>query len=392
MILTSENLPEILRSHYHTCELDIPNLTRRAIAFNTWDRNNAFSSIEELRKELINKNPASAYYSTARYLDPSAYAGAGNSAQTWADKDRKATDLTFDLDFDHIEGHDDLTYAQQIKEIARHTDRLIDILEKQYGITKYKIYFSGRRGFHVRVYDEDYITLNKNDRKAIMNQVMGNYLDRRSTLAFMQTNPRAGEVGFRLMQPSMNNWGGLIRIVCDRLMESINNGTITPHVFIQDHWPKKLTTKEINILNERFSKPTFRNRLIKTGDLKAFLGEKYGTKARLENIYKMLENLARKKYSVEIDTSVTAELNKIIRMPGSINTKHGYECREVEREELRDINYLFHNCAQTFGNKPTQIQISKPMTVHGERTFKLEAGVHTLPMHEAVLALCQIDQ
>ena len=97
-------------------------------------------------------------------------------------------------------------------------------------------------------------------------------------------------------------------------------------------------------------------------------------------------------YSVEIDTSVTAELNKIIRMKGSINTKQGYECRAVEKDELTDMDYLFYNCRQTFGEKPVEIQVPKHMVVHGERTFPLTAGIHTLPMHEAVLALCQMDQ
>ena len=89
----------------------------------------------------------------------------------------------------------------------------------------------------------------------------------------------------------------------------------------------------------RFSNPTFRSRLARTGDLRAFFGEKLATKTRLENMYKMLHNFAVSMYGVEIDESVTAEVNKIIRMPGSINTKHGYECREVEREELKDIDY-----------------------------------------------------
>ena len=95
---------------------------------------------------------------------------------------------------------------------------------------------------------------------------------------------------------------------------------------------------------------------------------------------------------MEIDTSVTAEVNKIIRMPGSINTKHGYECRVVEIDELMDMDYLFHNSAQTFGNKQVQVQIDKPMIVQGYRTFSLDKGIHTLPMHEAVLALCQSER
>ena len=106
----------------------------------------------------------------------------------------------------------------------------------------------------------------------------------------------------------------------------------------------------------------------------------------------MLLSIAKETYAVEIDTSVTAEVNKIIRMPGSINSKHGYECRIIEKEELMDMDYLFFNSIQTFGNKQVQVQIDKPMTIQGHRTFSLDSGIHTLPMHEAVLALCQSER
>ena len=48
-------------------------------------------------------------------------------------------------------------------------------------------------------------------------------------------------------------------------------------------------------------------------------------------------------------------------MKGSINTKQGYECRAVEKDELTDMDYLFYNCRQTFGEKPVEIQVPKHM-------------------------------
>ena len=184
----------------------------------------------------------------------------------------------------------------------------------------------------------------------------------------------------------MKSWGGRIRLACNWLMDNFDQATL------EQKWPKKLSNKELQNLMSRFVNSTFRSRLVKTGDLRAFFGEKLATKARLENMYKMLETLAISMYSVEIDESVTPDVNKIIRMKGSINTKQGYECRAVEKDELTDMDYLFYNCRQTFGEKPVEIQVPKHMVVHGERTFPLTAGTHTLPMHEAVLALCQMDQ
>ena len=95
-----------------------------------------------------------------------------------------------------------------------------------------------------------------------------------------------------LMESSKNNWGGLIRRTCDNIMHGIDTGHYVAHEFIKDNWPKRLSTKEINILNERFSNSTYRERLLRTGDLRAFFGN-HATKARLENMYTMLLKLAK---------------------------------------------------------------------------------------------------
>ena len=389
MVLSVADLTGILRKHYENCDLVVEKLPRRSVAFSTWDRHNAYESIEALRKDLAESVPDSVFYSTARYLNPSANAGAGKASETWKQKDRKSTDLTFDLDFDHVEGHSDMTYVEQIDTIAKHTLRLINILEQQYGVKEYQVTFSGRRGFHVRVTDEAYTLLTKSQRKQIMNDLLGERLEKKATLAAYETNSFKSDAAFKLKEPSLRDWGGKIRLACDQFM---NNFDTTSQVVLEKYWPKKLTPKELQNLMSRLSNPSFRQRLVKTGDLRAFLGEKLATKTRLENMYAMLLSMAKEEYAVEIDTSVTAEVNKIIRMPGSINTKHGYECRVVEIDELMDMDYLFHNSAQTFGNKQVQVQIDKPMTVQGYRTFSLDTGIHTLPMHEAVLALCQSER
>jgi len=389
LVLSVADLTGILRNHYENCDLVVEKLPRRSVAFSTWDRHNAYESIEALRKDLTESIPDSVFYSTARYLNPSANAGAGKASETWKQKDRKSTDLTFDLDFDHVEGHNDMTYVEQIDTIAKHTLRLINILEQQYGVKEYQVTFSGRRGFHVRVTDEAYTLLTKSQRKQIMNDLLGERLEKKATLAAYETNSFKSDAAFKLKDPSLRDWGGKIRLACDYYMNNFDTFT---QALLEKHWPKKLTPKELQNLMSRLSNPSFRQRLVRTGDLRAFLGEKLATKTRLENMYSMLLSMAKEEYAVEIDTSVTAEVNKIIRMPGSINTKHGYECRVVEIDELMDMDYLFHNSAQTFGNKQVQVQIDKPMTVQGYRTFSLDKGIHTLPMHEAVLALCQSER
>jgi DNA primase small subunit len=390
MPLTPENLPGILREHYRSCDLDIPNLPRREIAWEPWDRHHGFESMTDLRAAMIDATPTSAYYSTAKWLNPKGNAGTGNPNESWKRKSWTGTDLTFDLDYDHMAGVEDLSYKQQIEAIASQTSRLIDILENQYNITEYQIAFSGRRGFHVKVTDEDYSLLDKMDRRAICNQIMGEFIDRRTVLKTLQLNTKVGELSCTLGEASLYSWSGLTRLAVSTLttqfLESSSQHLIQ---YIKDNWPKKLTTKELNILAGRFSNPVFLRRLEKTGDLRAFLGD-YATKTRLENVYTMFLNEAIKIYGVSIDISVTPDTRRLIRMPGSINTKHGYECRTISKEEVEDIDLLFFLSEQTFGSEEVEIEIPKPMTVHGYQTIHLEKGIHTLRKCDAVLALCQM--
>jgi hypothetical protein len=66
------------------------------------------------------------------------------------------------------------------------------------------------------------------------------------------------------------------------------------------------------------------------------------------------------------------------------------ESKTFSYDYIVKIEYLFYNCEQTFGYEMVSVDIPHAMTVHGNRTFSLEQGVTSLPMHEAVLALCQI--
>ena len=132
-----------------------------------------------------------------------------------------------------------------------------------------------------------------------------------------------------------------------------------------------------------------RQPITKNGDVRAFLGQK-ATKTFMLNTLDMFFNHTKQLYAVELDTSVTGDVRRLLRMPGGINLKQGYACMVIGKEHLEDIDLLFFAAEMTFGHEEVQVQVDKPVTVNGYRDFKLDAGVHTLPMCEAMLVLCQI--
>ena len=145
-MLSKSDLPRLLKEYYSTAEFGVEEIQRREIGASTFDRHHAFNSMDDLRAFLIEKGAEAPMCSTALWVTPNAYAGKGNASTTWSKKNWLGADLSFDLDCDHIDGYESLSYKDQIKEMADHTLRLVNILESEFGAKEIVITFSGRRG------------------------------------------------------------------------------------------------------------------------------------------------------------------------------------------------------------------------------------------------------
>ena len=62
MALTKADPPMILRNHYKECDLSVPENFTRSVAFSTWDRHNAYQSIEDLREDIVENVPNTMFY------------------------------------------------------------------------------------------------------------------------------------------------------------------------------------------------------------------------------------------------------------------------------------------------------------------------------------------
>ena len=70
--------------------------------------------------------------------------------------------------------------------------------------------------------------------------------------------------------------------------------------------------------------------------------------------------------------------------------QQGYACMVIDKEHLEDMDLLFFAAEMTFGHEEVQVKVNKPVSIKGCSDFDLQPGVHTLPMCEAMLVLCQI--
>lgn len=391
MILSKSDLPRLLKEHYATVEFDIDSIQRREIGATYYDRHHSFNNIDDLRAFLIEKSAEAPMCSTALWVSPDAYAGKGNASMTWKKKNWQGADLSFDLDCDHIDGYESMSYKQQIKEMANHTLRLVNILESEFGAKEIVITFSGRRGFHVRVLDEAYRLLNSKTRRSIMHYLMGEKISIYQIMRGMKFNPFKGEVVCSMHPSTYGGWAGRLHKATVQAMKELSHSpdqTKYATDFINKYYTKKISTKQSNELIARMLKMNSRMQLINNGDVRAFLGEK-ATKQFMINTVEMFFNFAKSIYAVEVDTSVTGDVRRLLRMPGGVNLKQGYPCMVIDKEHLEDIDLLFFSAEMVFGHEEVQVVVNQPVNIQGYRDFKLDKGTHTLPMCEAMLVLCQ---
>lgn len=139
-------------------------------------RHLAFEDPKELKAYILDRVPAHAYYSSAYYEDPS------------AEMDKKGwlgADLIFDIDADHIP-------KGTLKHAKFEVMKLVKILTTDFGVSEddLEIVFSGRRGYHVHVYDERFRKLDSAERREI-----ADYL----TLTGLNVR-RMGKMGMRILR------------------------------------------------------------------------------------------------------------------------------------------------------------------------------------------------
>jgi len=196
-------LKRLIRSYYGLKPLEEPsNLHMREVALESLEdgkyiRHLFFPYMEQLYDYILNKKtPLHLYYSSALYGDP--------SAEDMELKGWQGSELIFDIDADKYPdcghsiticlksavitnegkcptGEEPINYSYVPWEcIVRAWESVLmlrDILREEFGLTRIEIYFSGNRGFHVRVLDEAVLTLSRDQRRLLVDYVTCSNLD-----------------------------------------------------------------------------------------------------------------------------------------------------------------------------------------------------------------------
>ncbi len=297
-------IDELFSNYYRRAKIFIPRIEEREFGIG-YDkkierRHLSFFTEEALRKFLVEEVPRYISYSIAYYDKPAA---------EMKNKGWKGADLVFDLDAE--EGS-----LSSLKEIQRQAAELYDILKGEFGIKKALRVFSGNKGFHIHVYDEEFRELGSEERRRIVEYVSGK--------------------GFDYTHLFSKREGGMIR--GPKPSEGGYRG--------------RFARKAIELAREQksplynFKSPSEREAFIK--GVEEGIWSKIRAKNPIERFGVVVEHLGVA--GIDVDGAVTYDIKRLIRMPNSLHGSTGFRVLPLKSFDDFDVEK-----AVAFSDEPVDV-------------------------------------
>ncbi len=356
-------------------------------------RHRRFSSMTSLRATLAETVPSDVYHSCAYYENPD------------FDMDKKGwigSDLVFDIDADHIPTtcnkiHDEFKCVKCgfegkgitpevcpcceatkfetkiwacdlcIQSARDETAKLLDMLENDFGFSQDElhVYFSGHRGYHVHVETEAIRSLDAMARKEIVDYVTGlgiNVLDKE---ARQKRGKRPEAKKF-----SLHNFGWNKRLKMG-MQDFLLNAT-------------KDDLRAVGLKNKALldNKDIIIKRAINDGRWGSING------VSVQTWLKLAEHI-RENQSSKIDTVVTTDIHRLIRMNGTLHGKTGLKKVQFPAKNLQDFDPFTGAVAFKKGKAKVFVFDAPEFKLSGETLGPYKNQIVELPTAAAVMLICK---
>lgn len=372
-------------------------MERREFGFFPFDggvmiRPTSFSDPSQLHAFIMEKAPAHIYYSSAYYREPRA---------DMASKGWIGADMVFDIDADHMEtpcrmNHDawrcNLCGAEGMGRASERcpkcggtsleeetwvcdicldkakgeAQKLLDILIQDFGIPleHLKVNFTGNRGYHIHITAPWIRCLDQRARREIVDYVTG-------------TGMRIELLGFRPGVKGSSPLHGLgwrgraSKALYDylakpppRLLEEVRRG--------RGKRMRSIIDSRDEILRVLGEGPP-------SGILK-YLGR--------ESLNRLMEE-AVSEQAAAVDTVVTTDIHRLIRLPNTLNGKTGLIAQPVSVEGLEDYDPLSGSIAFKGGEIIIYVRRAPMFRLGGEKYGPFKEELASLPLAAAIFLLCR---
>jgi DNA primase small subunit len=340
----------------------------------TMVRHRSWLDVGDLEGFLERERPRHVYFSAGTYDDP--------GASSMGRKGWRGADLVFDLDADHLPGVDpeETTYGDMLRACKEELLDLLSLLEDDFGFEDVTVVFSGGRGYHVHVRDPGVRDLGRSDRREIVEYVLAEDLDLESLLA------RELVAGMGLENPTekrtlstRGGWGervleNLLALVDEvRAMEDREDAMERLQAY--DGIGEGSASKLVDVFESNYDQ-------IRRGNVEVH--GRYLTLARQVAAETFREE------SAPIDEPVTTDINRLIRLPGSLHGGTGLEVKRIPRDDVDDFDPLVDAVPRTFVGADINVELADQLDVElGGDTFRLPAGAVTVPEYVGIFAMAR---
>ena len=375
-----------------------PEIAQREFGFLSFGgrgmfRHIGFPGLQQLKGYIANYAPAHSYFSAAYYDNPRA---------AMADKGWLGADLVFDIDADHFDlpcqtrhdrwvcktcdnegmGHPPercpicgkATYEEEnwlcnecLDAAKYEAQKLLDMLIQDFGFdpsSELTVNFSGNRGYHVHARSPTAKGLDQMARREVVDYVLAIGIQ-----AEYQglTSRRVGE-GSSLGQ---GGWRG-------RSLKALYDfiATSTPEQIKALKLGRGATSNLIEARDEILSSLVNQH----PSRMARFIDKK--------SMCKLLEVSVDEQASA-IDTVVTTDLRRLIRLPNTLHGKTGWLTQNVPIDDLADYDPLGEAIAFTEGTQKVYIRRAPEISIAGESYGPFEEEEAELPMAVVMFLLCR---
>jgi DNA primase small subunit len=368
-------LEDRFRDYYTQAALKGPHLlNRREFAFITFgeermQRHLTVKTPKQLMTMVQRRTPAHVYYSSAYYEKP--------AAPTMTEKGWLGADLIFDLDADHLPGTHRLNYEGMLHAVKGELIKLLDFLQQDFGFTddELAVYFSGGRGYHCHVANPQVQPLGSQERREIVDYITGRGLDTRSILhektVFRQGN--ITQTSLEMPLPTEPGWRGKISreiITFFQSLQKMSKEDACAHLMAFEGIGPKTAEGIYAGLTEKHIERMRRGKF-----------------DQLPYITKIAPHLlahSAVKLRGEPDEPVTADVKRLIRLPGSLHGKTGLKVAHIPLDGIEAFDPL--SDAIVFDDSPVTVRLQKAVTMTmNQHTFVLKPGRIDVPTYLATL-------
>lgn len=361
-------------------------------------RHRGFKNSGELKTFIDSFTPSDVYYSAAYYEKPE---------EQMEKKGWLGADLIFDIDADHISTPCKSEHDYWICEKCQNTGggaqpekcprcgsekfkneawlcetcldtaksetlKLVDFLIKDFGFSPGEIEtcFSGHRGYHVHIERDDIRQLNQAARKEIVDYITGTGL-KVELHGLMEAGERRTKeiVGPDLADPGWN--GRIARGVYDILASS------TIEQIEQIEGIKKSATKTVAM-----NKDTLLGAWNKKAPWSSLKGVGFKT-------WEKLAYYSTGKQASAIDTVVTTDTHRLIRMPSTLHGKTGLKAIAIPIEELEGFDPFIEAIAFKKGSLNVYVKEAHKFRMGSDIFGPYNRQTVELPTAAAVYLLCK---